>query len=252
MVIVLKPTATEAQVAELEERLREFGYQSHLSRGEERTLVGAVGAAPPNKAAIMEALERLAYVERVVPITRQYKLAAREFNPGGSRFEVGGGVTVGAGSAVVIAGPCSVEGEEQIVATARAVRTAGAHMLRGGAFKPRTGPYHFQGLGDEGLRHLTTARAATGLPIVTEVLDPRDVARVAETADVLQLGARNMQNFPLLREVGRCSLPVLLKRGFSATYAEWLQAAEYLLSEGNRRVMLCERGIRTFESHTRN
>jgi len=252
MVIILTPAATEAEIAELERRLAGFGYQSHLSRGEERTLVGAVGAAPPNKAAIMEAIETLAYVERVVPITRQYKLAAREFNPEGSRFDLGRGVTVGGNHTVVMAGPCSVESEEQIVATARAVRAAGGHVLRGGAFKPRTGPYHFQGLGDEGLRHLATAREETGLPIVTEVLDPRDVERVAGTADVLQLGARNMQNFTLLREVGRSALPVLLKRGLSATYDEWLQAAEYLLSEGNRRVMLCERGIRTFESHTRN
>src|SRR3989442_3211952 len=156
MVIILPPAATESDVADLRRRLKEFGYQSHLSRGEERTLVGAVGAAPPNKAAIMEALERLVYVERVVPITRQYKLAAREFNPGGSRFEVGGGVTVGAGSAVVIAGPCSVEGEEHIVATARAVRTAGAHMLRGGGFMPRTGTHPFQGPADAGLRDPST------------------------------------------------------------------------------------------------
>jgi 3-deoxy-7-phosphoheptulonate synthase len=252
MVIILKPAAGDADVTDIQRRLAEFGYQSHLSRGEERTLVGAVGAAPPNKAAIMEALETLDYVERVVPITRPYKLAAREFNPSGSRFDVGGGVAVGGGSAVVIAGPCSVESEAQIVATARAVQAAGAHMLRGGAFKPRTGPYLFQGLGEDGLRFLATARAETGLPIVTEVLDPRDVERVAETANVLQLGARNMQNFSLLREVGRTTLPVLLKRGLSATYDEWLQAAEYLLSEGNRRVMLCERGIRTFEAHTRN
>jgi 3-deoxy-7-phosphoheptulonate synthase len=252
MVIILAPTATDTDVADVQRRLESYGYQSHLSRGEERTLIGAVGAAPPNKAAIMEALETLAFVERVVPITRSYKLAAREFNPSGSSFDLGGGIRVGAGSAIVMAGPCSVESEEQIVATARAVRKAGAHLLRGGAFKPRTGPYHFQGLGDEGLRHLATARAETGLPIVTEVLDPRDVEKVAATADVLQLGARNMQNYTLLREVGRSSRPVLLKRGLSATYDEWLQAAEYLLSEGNRRVMLCERGIRTFETHTRN
>jgi 3-deoxy-7-phosphoheptulonate synthase len=252
MVIILLPGATEDDITDLQQRLGSYGYQSHLSRGEERTLVGAVGAAPPNKPAIMESLETLSYVERVVPITRQYKLAAREFNPAGSAFEVGGGVTVGGGHAVVMAGPCSVESEEQIVATARAVRERGAHLLRGGAYKPRTGPYHFQGLGAEGLHHLATARAETGLPIVTEVLDPRDVERVAETADVLQLGARNMQNFTLLREVGRCPRPVLLKRGISATYDEWLQAAEYLMSEGNRRVMLCERGIRTYETHTRN
>jgi 3-deoxy-7-phosphoheptulonate synthase len=252
MVIILTPAATEAEIKELEHRLAGFGYQSHLSRGEERTLVGAVGAAPPNKTAIMEALETLSYVERVVPITRPYKLAAREFNPSGSQFEIGRGVTVGGDRTVVMAGPCSVESEEQIVSTARAVRAAGGHILRGGAFKPRTGPYHFQGLGDEGLRYLATARAETGLPIVTEVLDPRDVDRVSQTADILQLGARNMQNFTLLREVGRSSLPVLLKRGLSATYDEWLQAAEYLLSEGNRRIMLCERGIRTFETHTRN
>ncbi len=252
MVIILIPTATEADIDDLRGRLAGHGYQSHVSHGEERALVGAVGAAPPNKAAIMEALQTLAYVERVVPITRQYKLAAREFNPAGSVFEVGGGVRVGGEHIVVMAGPCSVESEEQIVSTARAVRAAGAQLLRGGAFKPRTGPYHFQGLGDDGLRHLATARAETGLPIVTEVLDPRDVERVAATADILQLGARNMQNFSLLREVGKCPLPVLLKRGLSATYDEWLQAAEYLLSEGNRRVMLCERGIRTFESHTRN
>jgi 3-deoxy-7-phosphoheptulonate synthase len=252
MVIILAPSATDTDIADVQRRLESHGYQSHLSRGEERTLIGAVGAAPPNKAAIMEALETLDYVERVVPITRSYKLAAREFNPAGSTFDLGGGIRVGGGQTIVMAGPCSVESEEQIVATACAVRKAGAHLLRGGAFKPRTGPYHFQGLGDEGLRHLASARAETGLPIVTEVLDPRDVEKVAATADVLQLGARNMQNYTLLREVGRSSRPVLLKRGLSATYDEWLQAAEYLLSEGNRRVMLCERGIRTFETHTRN
>src|SRR5919198_1615889 len=217
MVIILTPAAADADITDLQRRLAEYGYQTHLSRGTERTIVGAVGAAPPNKPAIMEALATLDYVERVIPITRPFKLAAREFNPAGSRFDVGG-VTIGGSYTVVIAGPCSVENEEQIVMTARAVRERGAHLLRGGAFKPRTGPYQFQGLGVEGLRCLAAARAETGLPIVTEVLDPRDVEKVAETADVLQLGARNMQNYSLLREVGRSERPVLLKRGLSATY----------------------------------
>jgi 3-deoxy-7-phosphoheptulonate synthase len=252
MVIILAPTATDTDVADVQRRLESYGYQSHLSRGEERTLIGAVGAAPPNKAAIMEALETLAFVERVVPITRSYKLAAREFNPSGSCFDLGGGIRVGAGSAIVMAGPCSVESEEQIVLAAQQVRDAGGAALRGGAFKPRSSPYSFQGLGRKGLELLALARAETGLPIVTEALDEEGAHRVAEVADCIQIGARNMQNYALLRTIGRLGKPVLLKRGMAATIADLLMSAEYLLAEGNTQVILCERGIRGFDSATRN
>lgn len=251
MIVVLQENATPEQVREVQERLREAGYGSHLSRGEEKTLIGAVGEAPPHKEALMASLETLPFVERVIPVTKPYRLALRAFRPGGTTFQVRG-VTVGGGQTVLIAGPCSVETEEQILGTARAVAEAGACMLRGGAFKPRTGPYSFQGLGRDGLRLLEQAREATGLPFITEVMDPRDVEVVEASADVLQIGARSMQNYTLLREVGRTRRPVMLKRGLSATFDEWLQAAEYILSEGNMEVMLCERGIRTFETETRN
>jgi len=190
-------------------------------------------------------------VERVVPVSQPFKLASREFKADDSVFDIGPH-TVGGGSVLIIAGPCSVESREQIIETAHAVKEAGAHMLRGGAFKPRSSPYSFQGLGEEGLHYLADARAATGLPIVTEVMEPSLVDLVCEFADVLQIGARNMQNYALLHAVGESQHPVLLKRGMSSFMEEWLMCAEYILSHGNQRVMLCERGIRTFEKYTRN
>ncbi len=251
MIVVMAEGATGAQIQEVQDRLAEVGYGAHLSRGEERTLVGAVGEAPPEKEAVMASLESLPFVERVIPVTKPYRLGLRAFRPEGTRFEVRG-VPVGGDRLVVIAGPCSVETEGQIVGTATAVAGAGASLLRGGAFKPRTGPYSFQGLGREGLAMLERAREASGLAFITEVMDPRDVEVVAASADVLQIGARSMQNYTLLREVGRARVPVMLKRGLSATYDEWLQAAVYILAEGNDRLMLCERGIRTYETGTRN
>lgn len=251
MIVVLQEHATAEQVQAVQDRLHEAGYRTHLSRGEERTLVGAVGEAPPAKEALMSSLETLPFVERVIPVTKPYKLATRAFRPGGTAFSVKG-VQIGGGHTVVMAGPCSVETEKQILSIAAAVAQAGAAILRGGAYKPRTGPYSFQGLGPEGLRLLELARSEAGLPFITEVLDPRDVERVAASADILQIGARNMQNYTLLREVGQTQTPVMLKRGLSATFDEWLQAAEYILSEGNTQLMLCERGIRTYETETRN
>jgi 3-deoxy-7-phosphoheptulonate synthase len=251
MIVVLADNAGPAQVEEVRERLHAAGYRTQLSRGEMKTLVGALGEAPPEKEALMAALETIPFVERVIAVTKPYKLAMRAFRPEGTRFTVRG-VTLGGGNTVVIAGPCSVETERQILACARAVAAEGAAMLRGGAYKPRTGPYSFQGLGREGLQLLVRAREETGLPFITEVMDPRDVELVATYSDVLQIGARSMQNYTLLREVGRTSTPVMLKRGLSATFEEWLQAAEYILAEGNPHLMLCERGIRTYETQTRN
>jgi len=249
MIIIMLTGATEGQVGRVQERLKEWGFDIHLSRGVERTIIGAVGAK--KDPAMAPSLEAMAGVERVVPILAPYKLAGKEFKQERSEVRVGP-VTIGGRKAVIIAGPCAVESREQIIATARAIKDAGADMLRGGAYKPRTSPYAFQGLEQEGLALLAEARAETGLPVVTEVVNPRDVDLVAEFADMLQIGARNMQNFPLLREVGRVNKPVLLKRGLAATTEEWLMAAEYILSEGNYAVVLCERGIRTYETSTRN
>ena len=249
MIIIMWTGATEGQVGRVQERLKEWGFDIHLSRGVERTIIGAVGAK--KDPAMAPSLEAMAGVERVVPILAPYKLAGKEFKQERSEVRVGP-VTIGGRKAVIIAGPCAVESREQIIATARAIKDAGADMLRGGAYKPRTSPYAFQGLEQEGLALLAEARAETGLPVVTEVVNPRDVDLVAEFADMLQIGARNMQNFPLLREVGRVNKPVLLKRGLAATTEEWLMAAEYILSEGNYAVVLCERGIRTYETSTRN
>ncbi|MGQ9780145.1 MAG: 3-deoxy-7-phosphoheptulonate synthase [Bacillota bacterium] len=249
MIVVMTAGATEEQIKKVEERLREWGFDVHLSRGVARTILGAVGAEKdPSMAPMLEAMEG---VEKVVHILTPYKLAGRQFKQEPTQIRIGE-VVIGGPRVVVIAGPCAVESEEQILATARAVKAAGAEMLRGGAFKPRTSPYAFQGLEEEGLKLLAKARAETGLPIVTEVMNPRDVELVAAYADVIQIGARNMQNFTLLREVGRCKQPVLLKRGLAATIEEWLMAAEYILSEGNYEVILCERGIRTYETATRN
>ena len=250
MIIVMTSGATEEDIARVVERLGDRGYGHHISRGVERTVIGAVGAPDGEKQEIAEQLSRLPMVERVVPILRPYKLVSREHQPepvvvkeGPAEF---GGVKIG-----VIAGPCAVESEKQLLEAAQAVKAAGATALRGGAYKPRTSPYSFQGLGKEGLELLAKARQLTGLPVVTEVMDPRQVETVADYADALQIGARNMQNYDLLREVGQLGKPVVLKRGFSATVQEWLRAAEYIAASGNLDIILCERGIRTFETETR-
>jgi len=248
MIVVMRKGASEDDIQRVMERLRELGFSVHLSRGVERTVIGAIGDKKPERVQQIEAMEG---VEKIVHILQPYKLAGREFHPEPSVVSVGP-VRVGPDTLTVIAGPCAVESEEQILTVAEAVKEAGATMLRGGAFKPRTSPYSFQGLAEEGLKLLAMARERTGLPVVTEVMNPQDVELVASYADVLQIGARNMQNFPLLREVGRTNKPVLLKRGLAATIEEWLMAAEYIMSAGNHNVILCERGIRTFETATRN
>jgi 3-deoxy-7-phosphoheptulonate synthase len=249
MIVIMRATATEENIATILNRLEEHQLQGRLIRGEERTIIGVVGASIPPT--LQEELELFEGVQETARITRPYKLAAREFHPHDTIVDVRG-IKVGDGSCVVIAGPCAVESEEQIMATARAAREAGANMLRGGAFKPRSSPYTFRGMGEQGLQLLAKARAETGLPIVTEVMTPTDVPLVARYADVLQIGARNMQNYQLLEEVGRLGMPVLLKRGLSATIEEWLLSAEYVIAQGNPNVILCERGIRTFETATRN
>lgn len=249
MIVIMRASATDANITAIQHRLEEYQLQGRLIRGEERTIIGVVGAAIPPT--LQEEIERFEGVQETARITRPYKLAAREFHPHDTIVDVRG-VKVGDGSCVVIAGPCAVESADQILSTARAAREAGANMLRGGAFKPRSSPYTFRGMGEEALKLMAQARAETGLPIVTEVMTPTDVALVARYADVLQIGARNMQNYGLLHAVGRIQRPVLLKRGLMSTIEELLMSAEYILSNGNYRVMLCERGIRTFETYTRN
>ncbi|MGH7476536.1 MAG: 3-deoxy-7-phosphoheptulonate synthase [Longimicrobiales bacterium] len=251
MIIVTRPDATEAQLDHIRERIESFGLRTHISRGEQRTIIGCIG----DEAVLREApLLSIPGVESVTPVLKPYKLASREFAAAPTAVSVGdtAAATIGARALAVIAGPCSVEGPEMLLHTAREVRAAGAALLRGGAFKPRTSPYAFQGLGIAALRMLAEVRAATGLPVVTEVMDTRRIELIAEHADMLQVGARNMQNFALLAELGRVQRPVLLKRGLSATLRELLMAAEYIMAHGNRQVVLCERGIRTFETATRN
>jgi len=250
MIVVMKKDCGENEIANVLSRISDAGLKGHLSQGVERTVIGIVGVAPvlPD---LREMLELLPGVEQVVPITKPYKLASREFQPEDTVIKVGG-VSIGGKELVVMAGPCAAETKEQVMSTARAVKAAGANILRGGAFKPSTSPYSFRGLGEEGLKLLAEAKQETGLPLVTEVLAPEDVELVVKYADILQVGARNMQNFILLDEVGGAKKPVLLKRGMSATIQEWLLAVEYILAQGNRQVILCERGIRTFENYTRN
>jgi 3-deoxy-7-phosphoheptulonate synthase len=248
MLVVMRKDYQEPELQGVLKRIKDMGCQGHISKGVERTVIGVVGQTHPN---MREALELLPGVEDVVPISKPFKLSSREFQPEDTILKVGG-VSIGGGELVVIAGPCAVESEEQVLVTARAVRAAGAHILRGGAFKPSTSPYSFRGLGEEGLKILALARQETGMPLITEVMTPQDVELVAKYADILQVGARNMQNFILLDEVGKVNKSVMLKRGMSATIQEWLLSAEYILSQGNRQVMLCERGIRTFETYTRN
>ncbi|NOX63891.1 MAG: 3-deoxy-7-phosphoheptulonate synthase [Chloroflexi bacterium] len=248
MIIIMKPTASEADLTRVIERVRMHGLDVHLSRGEERTIVGVLGNV---QGLDRNAFEVMPGVESTVRITQPFKVASREFHQTDTIIDVRG-VKIGGERLVVIAGPCSVESREQILETARAVKEAGAHILRGGAYKPRTSPYSFQGLGEEGLKLLAEARELTGLPIITEVMSPDEVPLVCEYADILQIGARNMQNYRLLQAVGKTQTPVLLKRGLSSTIQELLMSAEYILSNGNYDVMLCERGIRTFERYTRN
>lgn len=248
MLVVMKKDHSDQELEGVMLKLNQIGLEGHLSKGVERTVVGVVGQTYPE---LRDTLELLSGVEEVIPISKPHKLSGREFKPEDTVVRVGG-VTIGGDRLTIIAGPCAVETETQVLETARAVKEAGANMLRGGAFKPSTSPYQFRGLGKGGLQILAMAREETGLPFITEVLTPHDVELVAEYADVLQIGARNIQNFILLDEVGRAKKPVMLKRGMSATLQEWLLSAEYILSQGNRDVILCERGIRTFETYTRN
>jgi 3-deoxy-7-phosphoheptulonate synthase len=249
MIVNMAGTATPEEINHVIDRIRECGFQAHVIQGEERTVIGAVGNS--NRRSEIEALRAAPGVAEVIQIAHPFKLVSRQLRQARTIVDVRG-VKVGSNELVVIAGPCSVESEEQLLETARAVKAAGADMLRGGAYKPRTSPYDFQGLGVEALRFLKQASRETGLPIVTEVMSETDVEIVAEYADVLQVGARNMQNFSLLRKLAPVPKPILLKRGPSATVKEWLLAAEYLLAGGNANVILCERGIKTFETATRN
>jgi 3-deoxy-7-phosphoheptulonate synthase len=248
MIIVLKPHSTTAVIEHVLERITALGFTPHLSQGVARTIIGVIGDETKLQ---VEPLQAIPGVEQVVPIMKPFKLASREFHPEGSVFEARG-VKIGGGNLAVIAGPCAIESESILFEIAARVRDAGANILRGGAFKPRTSPYSFQGLGLDGLKILQAAGERFDMPVVTEVMDPRQVEVVERYTDVLQIGARNMQNFDLLKECGRTRVPILLKRGMSATVKDLLMSAEYVLSEGNRQVILCERGIRTFEDSTRN
>jgi len=249
MIVVLKEGVKEEDIEKVRKKVEELGYQPHVLKGMFRTVINCIGderGKADNK--ILEAMDP---VEKVLMVLEPYKLASRATNPEGTKVPIGKGVVVGGEKVVVIAGPCSVENEKQIMDVAQKVKEAGAHALRGGAFKPRTAPYSFQGLGKKGLEMLAEAGRRMGLPIVTEVMSPEDVKTVAEYADVLQVGARNVQNFPLLKKLGKTDKPILLKRGLMTNIEEFLLAAEYILAEGNPNVILCERGIRTFETATR-
>jgi 3-deoxy-7-phosphoheptulonate synthase len=249
MIVNMKRAATEEEINHVIDRIKECGFQAHVVRGEERTIIGAVGSS--GRRSEIEALRAAPGVAEVIQISHPFKLVSRQLRKEHTVVDVGN-KKIGNGSLIIIAGPCSVESREQLLETARAVKASGADMLRGGAYKPRTSPYDFQGLGVEALRFLEEASKETGLPIVTEVMSEADVEVVAEYADMLQVGARNMQNFSLLRKLATVKKPILLKRGPSATVKEWLLAAEYLLAGGNHDVVLCERGIKTFETATRN
>ena len=267
MIVVMKQHCDEEAIEHVLSFLTNHGLSGHPSRGVERTIIGVLGAVGPAgtpgsiggiNPGLGEAMESLPCVESVIRVSKPYKLASREFHPEDTLVNVPvpcvsrGAVSIGSDLVIMMAGPCTVESEKQLMTTAQAVREAGAVILRGGAFKPSTSPYGFRGLGEEGLRLLAKARSEFGLAVITEVMTPTDVPMVCEYADILQIGTRNMQNYMLLDEVGRASKPVVLKRGMSATIEEWLLAAEYILSQGNRNVILCERGIRTFEKITRN
>jgi 3-deoxy-7-phosphoheptulonate synthase len=249
MIISMKLHSSKEEIAQVCERIRDFGYKIHAIEGEERVVIGAVGMG--DVTACLESVEAMPQVEKAVRISAPYKFVSKEFRSGRSRIRVNG-CEIGGDEFIVMAGPCSVESEKQIMQAAEGVAACGAKLLRGGAFKPRTSPYDFQGLETEGLKLLAQAKRATGLGIITEVMSDRDVDLVAEYADILQIGARNMQNFALLKTLGKCGRPVLLKRGMSSTIRELLMSAEYVVAHGNPNVILCERGIRTFETATRN
>jgi 3-deoxy-7-phosphoheptulonate synthase len=248
MIIITQPRATEEQIERIVARVREFGLEAHISRGASRVIIGVVG---PEDLAREKPLAAMPGVEAIVPVLKPYKLASSEFRGEPSTVSIGNVPIGGLEKIVLISGPCSVESRDQILSIARTVKESGASILRGGAFKPRTSPYSFQGLREDGLRFLAEAREQTGLPVITEIMDARDLGVIEKYADCLQIGARNMQNFSLLKEVGRSRLPVFLKRGFSATVNDLIMSAEYVLNEGNMNVLLCERGIRTFENATR-
>ncbi len=248
MIIVMKPHARQEAIDHIIELIRSNGLEAHLSAGREVTIIGVIG----DKTRLADKnLEIAEDVERIVPVTESYKLANRKFHPESSVIKAGD-IEIGGGRLVIMSGPCAVESREQLMETAFAVKKAGAQILRGGAYKPRTSPYAFQGLEEEGLRYMKEAREATGLRVVCEVTSLHAIESAVKYVDILQIGARNMQNFYLLKEAGKTGLPVLLKRGLAATIDEWLNAAEYIMSEGNPNVILCERGIRTFETATRN
>ena len=249
MIIVMSSDATPEEIEKVENTIRELGYTPHAIVGVERKVIGAVGDERGKDR--LQSIETMGGVESVFPILKPYKLASREVKSTNSVIQVGG-VSIGGPAIAIIAGPCSVESKEQICTTAKLVKSSGASFLRGGAYKPRTSPYSFQGMEEDGLKLLAAAREVSGLPIVTEVMNPREIDLVAKYADVIQVGARNMQNFSLLKELGRVDKPILLKRGMMNTIKEFLMSAEYVLSEGNHQVILCERGIRTFETATRN
>lgn len=248
MIVVMQKSASPKEITEIVERIESMGFKAHVSKSEEKTIIGVSG---DDSGLSKDEIGLLPGVEEAIPTQKPFKLVSREFKPLPTVIRVGG-AAVGGGEFAVIAGPCSVESREQVLATARFVKDNGAHILRGGAFKPRSSPYSFQGLGRRGLEILAEAREETGLPVVTEVLSPENVPLVAQYADILQIGARNMQNFALLKAAGQAKKPVLLKRGMSATIEEFLLAAEYLIAEENAEIILCERGIRTFEPYTRN
>jgi len=248
MIVVMKSEATVAEISSVIKELEAMGFKPHPTRGADRTMIGVAEAQQDTD---FSALETAAGVEQVIPIAKAYKMVSREFKPSNTVVKVNG-VSIGGDGFVVMAGPCAVEGRDQVLSAARAVKASGAVILRGGAFKPRTSPYSFQGLGEEGLKILLAAKKETGLPVVTEIISPELVPLVAEYADILQVGTRNMQNYALLEAVGKIRKPVLLKRGMMSTVEELLMAAEYILSNGNQQVILCERGIRTFERATRN
>ena len=248
MIVVMRTGSSQDEISRVTKRIEDVGLEAHISEGIEHIVIGVLGQVFPE---LRDTLELLPGVEQVIPVSKPYKLASREFHPQDTLVKING-LTIGGNEIVVMAGPCAIESEEQLFATAQAVKAAGATVLRGGAFKPRTSPYQFRGLGENGLKMLAQAGKENQMPIITEVMAPEHVDLVASYADILQIGARNMQNFILLDEVGKTKKPVLLKRGLSSNFQEWLLAAEYILAQGNEQVILCERGIRTFETYTRN
>ena len=245
MIIIMKESASAKEIESVEKLLAEFGFQTHPIQGEKKTVIGAIG---DKRLLSMNQILTMDGVENVVPIMKPYKLASKELHKEPSVIEIGHGITVGGKQLAVFAGPCAIESQEQFTTVSKAVKASGANILRGGAFKPRSSPYSFQGLEGDGLKIMYNSGQELNMPICTEVLDTRDVELVAKYADIMQIGARNMQNFKLLREVGKCDKPILLKRGLACTMEEWLMAAEYIMSEGNEKVILCERGIRTYEN----